>query len=64
MSRAIQATYPPGSIFKTVQALIALDEGVVSADEQILLKKYNLGAISFVPLSMFGYRFGFSPSPD
>jgi penicillin-binding protein 2 len=42
-NRAIQATYPPGSIFKTVQALIALDEGVISADEQILLKKMNLG---------------------
>lgn len=42
-NRAIQATYPPGSIFKTVQALIALDEGVISTDEEILLKKYNLG---------------------
>lgn len=42
-NRAIQAKYPPGSIFKTVQALIALDEGVISTDEQILLNKYNLG---------------------
>jgi penicillin-binding protein 2 len=42
-NRAIQATYPPGSIFKTVQALIALDEGVISTDEQILLNRYNLG---------------------
>lgn len=42
-NRAIQATYPPGSIFKSVQALIALDEGVIGADEQILLKKFNLG---------------------
>jgi len=42
-NRAIQAKYPPGSIFKTVQALIALDEGVTTTDEQILLKKLNLG---------------------
>lgn len=42
-NRAIQAKYPPGSIFKTVQALIALDEGVISTEEDILLKKYNLG---------------------
>ncbi len=42
-NRAIQATYPPGSIFKTVQALIALDEGVISTEEQINLKKFNLG---------------------
>lgn len=42
-NRAIQATYPPGSIFKTVQALIALDEGVIGPNEQVLLKKYNLG---------------------
>ncbi len=42
-NRAIQATYPPGSIFKTVQALIALDEGVINTEDDILLKKYNLG---------------------
>ena len=29
-NRAIMAKYPPGSIFKTVQALVALEEGVIS----------------------------------
>ena len=34
-NRPIMAMYPPGSIFKTVQSLIALQEGVVRADEQV-----------------------------
>ncbi|MCG8319405.1 MAG: penicillin-binding protein 2 [Cytophagales bacterium] len=34
-NRPIMATYPPGSIFKTLQALIALQEGVISPNEQI-----------------------------
>ncbi|MCO6359454.1 penicillin-binding protein 2 [Roseivirga pacifica] len=42
-NRAIQAQYPPGSIFKTVQALIALDEGVISADEAIMVYNIHMG---------------------
>ncbi|MGL1885278.1 MAG: penicillin-binding transpeptidase domain-containing protein [Reichenbachiella sp.] len=34
-NRPLMAMYPPGSIFKIVQALIALEEGVVGAKEQI-----------------------------
>lgn len=30
--RALQAQYPPGSIFKIVQSLIALDEGVINVN--------------------------------
>ncbi|HEY9117397.1 MAG TPA: penicillin-binding transpeptidase domain-containing protein, partial [Roseivirga sp.] len=41
-NRAIQAKYPPGSIFKTVQALIALDEGVINTTDPI---KVNLGRL-------------------
>ena len=41
-NRAIQAKYPPGSIFKTVQALIALDEGVIGPEEQL---RVNLAAL-------------------
>jgi penicillin-binding protein 2 len=29
-NRAVQATYPPGSTFKPITALVALDEGVIS----------------------------------
>lgn len=42
-NRAIQAVYPPGSIFKTVQALIALDEGVIKTDELLKPRKMHLG---------------------
>ncbi len=34
-NRPIMATYPPGSIFKTIQALIALQEGVIKPNESI-----------------------------
>ncbi len=34
-NRAIQASYPPGSMFKTIQALIAMQEGVVRPDQNI-----------------------------
>jgi len=42
-NRAIQAVYPPGSIFKTVQALIALDEGLIGVDEKIKPRKMHMG---------------------
>lgn len=34
-NRPIMAMYPPGSMFKTIQALIALQEGVLDPDEMI-----------------------------
>ena len=34
-NRAIMSVYPPGSTFKPLQALIALQEGVITPDEQI-----------------------------
>ncbi|MFY0650497.1 MAG: peptidoglycan glycosyltransferase [Cyclobacteriaceae bacterium] len=34
-NRPLMAMYPPGSIFKTVQGLVALQEGVVGANEQV-----------------------------
>ncbi len=37
-NRAIQAKYPPGSIFKPVLALIALQEGVITANRLITCK--------------------------
>ena len=42
-NRAIQAKYPPGSIFKTVQALIALDEGVITPEQKLRVDLSALG---------------------
>ncbi len=42
-NRAHMAQYPAGSVFKTVQALIALDEGVIKADEQIYVNLNGIG---------------------
>ncbi|WP_071387073.1 penicillin-binding transpeptidase domain-containing protein [Roseivirga seohaensis] len=42
-NRAHMATYPAGSVFKTVQALIALDEGVIKPNEQIYVDLSGIG---------------------
>lgn len=42
-NRPIMATYPPGSIFKTVQALIALDVGVTTTDEKVKVDLTKIG---------------------
>lgn len=34
-NRALQAKYPPGSMFKAIQSLIALQEGVIRPNQQI-----------------------------
>lgn len=61
-NRAIQAKYPPGSIFKTVQALIALDEGVISADQPI---KVTLGKIGdHAPAGMYDVARGIELSSN
>ena len=41
--RALQAQYPPGSIFKIVQTLIALDEGVISLNTGFPCNKSLVG---------------------
>ena len=61
-NRAIQAKYPPGSIFKTVQALIALDEGVISADVPINVKTYHMG--DHAPLGMYDVSKGIEYSSN
>ena len=42
-NRALQATYPPGSIFKVAQAMIALDEGVITPSTGFPCDKSKLG---------------------
>lgn len=37
-NRAITASYPPGSTFKTLQALIGLQEGVINSETRFLCK--------------------------
>ena len=38
-NRALMAKYPPGSIFKLIQSLIALDEGVIFRKHRIYLQQ-------------------------
>ena len=42
-NRAIDAQYRPGSIFKLVEALIALDEGVISTETRFLCNREIIG---------------------
>ena len=42
-NRSIMAQYPAGSIFKTVQALLALDEGITHPQEQIYCDNLSIG---------------------
>jgi penicillin-binding protein 2 len=42
-NRALMASYPPGSIFKTVQALIGMQEGVITENSGFPCIKSNVG---------------------
>ena len=46
LNRPLQARYPPGSMFKTIQGVIAMHEGVVSADEIITTDGSNIGDLA------------------
>lgn len=45
-NRPLQAQYPPGSMFKTLQGVIALHEGVITADEVITTDGSNIGDLA------------------
>ncbi|WP_424962735.1 penicillin-binding transpeptidase domain-containing protein [Ekhidna sp.] len=45
-NRPLQARYPPGSMFKTIQGVIAMHEGVVTADEIIRTDGSNIGDLA------------------
>jgi penicillin-binding protein 2 len=42
-NRALMAKYPPGSIFKTVQAMVGLQEGVINANSGFACNKAMVG---------------------
>jgi penicillin-binding protein 2 len=45
-NRPLQARYPPGSMFKTIQGVIAMHEEVVSANEVIRVDHGNIGDLA------------------
>lgn len=45
-NRPLQARYPPGSMFKTIQGVIAQNEGVITADEIITTDGSNIGDLA------------------
>jgi len=53
-NRPIMAMYPPGSMFKTVQSLIALQEGVLKADELIYSDGTLIGDLA--PIGYYDLR--------
>lgn len=46
LNRPLQARYPPGSMFKTIQGVIAMHEGVVTAEEVITTDGSNIGDLA------------------
>ena len=45
-NRPLQARYPPGSMFKTIQGIIAMHEGVVGKNEVITTDGSNIGDLA------------------
>jgi penicillin-binding protein 2 len=45
-NRALQARYPPGSMFKTIQGMIALHEEKIDPDEKIYTDGSNIGDLA------------------
>lgn len=45
-NRPLQARYPPGSMFKTIQGIIAMHDGVVSSGEIITTDGSNIGDLA------------------
>lgn len=45
-NRALQAMYPPGSMFKTIQSLVSLQQGVVRAEQEIYCQGDLIGDLA------------------
>lgn len=46
LNRPLQARYPPGSMFKTIQGVIAMHEGVIRSEEIIKTDGSNIGDLA------------------
>ena len=53
-NRPLKARYAPGSMFKTIQSLIALQEGVITANEQIYSNNTLIGDLA--PIGYYDVR--------
>jgi penicillin-binding protein 2 len=45
-NRALMATYPPGSMFKIIQGLIGLEEGLVKYNDQVYIDLKSIGDLA------------------
>ncbi len=61
-NRPLQATYPPGSMFKVVQSLIALQEGQLGHDEKIYVEGGLIGDLA--PSGIYDVRKGIEKSSN
>lgn len=61
--RALQAQYPPGSIFKIVQSLIALDEGVITTKTSFPCNKNLVGCHNHPTATSIEQAIQFSCNP-
>ncbi|MCB9182038.1 MAG: penicillin-binding protein 2 [Flavobacteriales bacterium] len=61
--RALQAQYPPGSIYKIVQSLIALEEGVITPHTGFACNKSLVGCHNHPPASDVMRAIQFSCNP-
>ncbi|MBL7958193.1 MAG: penicillin-binding protein 2 [Flavobacteriales bacterium] len=61
--RALQAQYPPGSIFKLVQSLVALDEGVINVNTSFACNKSLVGCHNHPTATSIEQAIQFSCNP-
>ena len=61
-NRALQAMYPPGSMFKTVQSLIALQEGIITPTQRIFCEGDLIGDLA--PPGKYDIRRGITYSSN
>ena len=61
--RALQAQYPPGSIFKLVQSLVALDEGVITVNTSFACNKNLVGCHNHPTATSIEQAIQFSCNP-